>query len=399
MNDWTQCVMTPAVSTDGFASFAVPVYRASTIVFPDAEAYATRQQRGDEGYTYGLAGTPTTRALERRITALHGGARTLLVPSGQAAITLAMLTFLAAGDRVLIADTVYPPVRDFAGKDLAKLGIEAVFYDPTSVAEVERLLDARTRLVWMESPGSTTMEVQDLPAIAAAAHRAGALVGCDNTWASPLNFKPLAHGADIVVEALTKFFSGHSDVLMGSITLADADHARALRATLGRYGIGVSPDDCSLVLRGMETMPVRLAHASRVAADLVERFAADPAVAQVLYPPRPDSPGHALWRRDFTGASSVFSVVFQPQAVPHVAGALDTLETFAIGASWGGTRSLMAPMPVRRFRTARPWVGDDLVLRVSIGLEDPADLAADIDRFLNHLGAGLDATSRATGTI
>src|SRR5690606_7934381 len=323
----------------------------------------------------------------------------LPISSGQAAITLAMLTFLAAGDRVLIADTAYPPVRDFAGKDLAKLGIEAVFYDPTSVAEVERLLDARTRLVWMESPGSTTMEVQDLPAIAAAAHRAGAIVGCDNTWASPLNFKPLAHGADIVVEALTKFFSGHSDVLMGSITLADADHARAVRATLGRYGIGVSPDDCSLVLRGMETMPVRLAHASRVAADLVERFAADPAVAQVLYPPRPDSPGHALWRRDFTGASSVFSVVFQPQAVPHVAGALDTLETFAIGASWGGTRSLMAPMPVRRFRTARPWAGDDLVLRVSIGLEDPADLAADIDRFLNHLGAGLDATSRATGTI
>ncbi|MDO9415526.1 trans-sulfuration enzyme family protein [Pararhizobium sp.] len=392
MNDLTQCVVTPKVKLDGFDSLGVGVHRASTIVFKDAQAYATRGDRGDEGYTYGLYGTPTTRTLEAKITTLEGGLRTFLVPSGQAACSLAILALVKAGDKVLIADTAYPPVRDFADRDLTKFGIEVEYYDPTSLSDLEARMDERTRIVWCESPGSTTMEVQDIRAIAAIAHRSGALVGCDNTWATPLNFKPLEHGADIVAEALTKYFSGHSDVLMGSITVGSQDLAAPIRATLGRYGIGVSPDDASMVLRGMETMGIRLKHASEAAYAICEHFAQSRLVGSVLFPPRPDCPGHELWSRDFTGSSAVFSVIFTAEATPHVADALDVLKTFAIGASWGGTRSLMAPMPIKRFRTARPWVGEDLVLRISIGLEALSDLQTDVAAFLTCIAqaAGTD---------
>ncbi|MFC4278600.1 trans-sulfuration enzyme family protein [Achromobacter aloeverae] len=385
MNEWTRCVVTPEVSHEGFASLAVPVYRASTIPFADAQAYATRRERGEEGYSYGLYGTPTSRTLERKITDLHGGVRTLLAPSGQAAIALAMLHLLEQGDHVLIPDTVYPPVRDFADQDLGRLGIAARYYDPTDLDALAAMIDDRTRLVWAESPGSTTMEVQDLSAIADLAHRRGALVGCDNTWASPLYFKPLRHGADIVVEALTKFFGGHSDVLMGSLTVKDPAIATRIRAGLGRMGVGVSPDDCSLVLRGMETMALRMDHSARVARALVERLQGHALVHRILYPALPGSPGHDLWKRDFSGASGVFSVVFTAAAAPHVGPALDVLKTFAIGASWGGTRSLAAPMPVRAVRSVRAWTDPDTVLRLSVGLEDEDDLAADIDLLLDYL--------------
>jgi len=233
------------------------------------------------------------------------------------------------------------------------------------------------------------MEIQDLPAIAAVAHHYGALVGCDNSWATPLNFKPLDHGADLVTEALTKYVSGHSDLLMGSLTVRNEALITPIRSALGRYGIGVSPDDASLVLRGMETLGVRMRQASDGAMALAERLAGHPLVERVLYPALPDSPGHAVWKRDFLGASGVFSVGFTRAATPHVPPALDVLRTFAIGASWGGTRSLMAPMPVKRNRTARPWTGEDLILRISVGLEDPSDLQDDITAFLD------DITTRA----
>lgn len=387
MKDITQCVVNPPVAAEGFESLSVPVHRGSTIVFANAAEYASRGERGHRGYTYGLYGTPTTRTLEAKLTALEHGAWTFLLPSGQAANAFAVLPFLERGDRILFADTAYPPMRDFANRDLAKFGVEAEFYDPTSLADLERRIDGRTRIVWCESPGSTTMEVQDLPAVAAIAHRHGALVGCDNTWATPLNFKPLDHGADLVTEALTKYVAGHSDLLMGSLTVRDEALIAPVRSCLGRYGIGVSPDDASLVLRGMETLGVRMRQSAAVATELAQRLAAHPLVRQVLYPPLPSSPGHALWKRDFLGASGVFSVVFASEAVPHVSAALDTLRTFAIGASWGGTRSLMAPMPVRSNRTARPWGGDDLILRISVGMEDPADLNDDLTAFLDCIRA------------
>jgi cysteine-S-conjugate beta-lyase len=390
MNDLTQCVLTPEVSSEGFAPLGVGVHRASTIVFEDAAAYASRGNRGHEGYSYGLYGTPTTRTLEAKVTSLEGGAWSFLTPSGQAANALAVLPFLAAGDHILIADTAYPPMRDLAETDLRRLGVDVDFFDPRSPQDVASKMRKTTKIVWCESPGSTTMEIVDLPQIVAIAHAKGALVGVDNTWATPLNFKPLAHGADIVTEALTKFVSGHSDVLMGSITIGDMELLKPIRSFIGRMGIGVSPDDASLVLRGFETLGVRLRHSERVAIDFARRIARHPVVEQVLHPALESFPGHALWKRDFLGSSGVFSIVLKNEAVANLPAALDTLEVFAIGASWGGTRSLAAPMSIDGFRSATVWSGPHVILRLSIGLEDEAELWADIERLLVALDTRAD---------
>lgn len=395
MHDMTRCVMKPDVPEEGFSSLATPVHRASTIVFETAEAFESRGERGLDGYSYGLYGTPTTRALEARINALEGGFHTFLAPSGQAANAFAMLAVLKPGQRVLMAESCYPPARDFALQDLARQSIAVDFFDPLSLTGLSAKLTPETGLVWCESPGSTTMEVQDIPAIAALAHRSGALVGCDNTWATPLLFKPLEHGADIVTEALTKYFCGTSDILMGSVSVRDPELAHALRRQFGRYGVGVSADDASHILRSMESMPLRLAHAGRVAEELAARFAADDLVDAVLLPSRPECPGHAVWKRDFAGVSGVFSVLFCPPAVQHVPPALNGLATFAIGASWGGSRSLMAPLPIREYRTGPRWQDTRFALRVSAGLEDPRDLMADVDALLERIRTRIDKQDRA----
>lgn len=382
MSDLTRCVLTPEVSTEGFAPLGVGVHRASTIVFKDAAAYASRLDRGYEGYSYGLYGTPTTRTLEAKLSSLEGGAWTFLCPSGQAANALAVLPFLSSGDHILIADTAYPPMRDFAETDLRRMGVAVDFFDPLSPDDVASKMQQKTRVVWCESPGSTTMEILDLPRIAGIAHERGALVGVDNTWATPLNFKPIAHGADIVTEALTKFVSGHSDVLMGSVTVNEKALINPVRSLMGRMGIGVSPDDASLVLRGFETLGVRLRHSERVAHAFARELADHPLVDRVLHPALESFPGNAIWKRDFLGSSGVFSVAFKRSASPHIAAALDALRIFAIGASWGGTRSLAAPMSVEGFRSATSWSGPDVVLRLSIGLEDENELWADIERLL-----------------
>ncbi len=395
MKDLTQCVVTPNVKTEGFASLGPAIHRASTIVFENAEAYAKRGERGHDGYSYGLYGTPTTRTLEEKLTRLEQGVRTFLLPSGQAANTIAMLPFLKAGDKVLIADTTYPPLRDFANSELTRFGIDVDYYDAVDPADLESRIDTRTKIVWCESPGSTTMEVQDLPRIAEIAHRYGALVGFDNTWATPLYYKPLTLGADIVTEALTKYVSGHSDLLLGSLTVADESLIAPIRTALGRYGIGVSPDDAALALRGFETLGIRLKHAEAGAQALIAEIARHPLVTRVLHPALPDCPGHAIWKRDFTGANGLFSVLFTPAATPHVASALDVLNTFSIGASWGGTHSLMAPMPVKAHRTARPWKEEDLILRISVGLEDPEDLMTDVTALLAEITARVERQAPA----
>lgn len=389
MKDLTRCVITPEVNTEGFKSLAVGVHRASTIVFDNAEDYANRGNRGPDGYSYGLYGTPTTRTLETKLTALEQGARTFLVPSGQAANTIAVLPFLKAGDGILITDSAYPPMRDFANTDLARFGVEVSYYNPVDLADLETRINDRTKIVWCESPGSTTMEVQDLPKIAAMAHRHGALVGCDNTWATPLNYKPLTLGADIVTEGLTKYISGHSDLLLGSLTVRDEQLVAPIRSTLGRLGISVSPDDASMVLRGIETLGVRMRHACEVAMSLIGRLQESEIVQRVLHPALPSDPGNSIWRRDFLGASAVFGVVFAPGIAGHVRPSLNVLKTFAIGASWGGTRSLVAPMPVKAHRSATSWPGDDLILRISVGLEDQGDLLEDVDALVAEI------TSRA----
>lgn len=388
MDDQTRCVTRAEVSLDGYESLTVPVHRASTIRYPDADAFVSRFQRGVDGYVYGLYGTPTHRYLEYKITELHGGCRTALAPSGQAAITISMLTLLKSGDRVLIADTVYGPVRDFALNELEALGVTVVFYDPTDLVALEQLVDDTTRLVWVESPGSVTMEMQDIPAIVRIAHERGALVGCDNSWASPLNYKPLAHGADLVVEALSKHLAGHSDILMGSVTVRDDALGYKLKAAFGRMGIGVSPDDCALVARGIETLAVRLHRASASAAVIADWLSQHPLVEQVLFPALPGSPGHDIWKRDFAGSCGVLTFTIRPDASPSIAAALDALRLISIGASWGGTRSLIAPTSVRSLRSVRPWTGPDYLLRLSLGLEHPADITADLERFFAALGHG-----------
>lgn len=385
MRDATRCVHPPAVSQEGYASLTVPVHRASTIVYPDGEAFLRRAERGVDGYTYGLHGTPTTRTLAEQLTRLHGGARTVIVPSGQAAISMVMLTVLTPGDRVLIPDNAYPPVHTLCAQHLAPRGIDVAVYDPLIGAGLAGLIDERTRLIWIEAPGSGTMEVADVPALVAAAKARGVLVGCDNTWATPLLFKPLAHGADFACEALTKYVGGHSDLLLGSITVADVALHRRLRQTLSALGIGVSPDECSLALRGMETMAVRLAHSGRVAEDFARRLAGMPQVATVLHPALPSCPGHAAFMRDFKGASGVFSVVLRPASAPNLAAALSVLKVFAIGASWGGTHSLIAPMEIAPRRNGGPWHDAGRLIRLSIGLEDPDELWEDLSALLARL--------------
>ncbi|KZY43674.1 cystathionine beta-lyase, partial [Roseovarius sp. HI0049] len=332
-SDLTRCVLTPRVATDGFDPVGIGIHRASTILFEDAAAYANRGERGEKGYSYGLYGTPTTRTLEEKLTELEQAARTFLTPSGQAANALAAMACLNKGDHLLLADTVYPPMRDFALSDLVRMGVTLEFFDPTDLDDLKARIRSETRLIWCESPGSTTMELMDIPAAAALAHEAGALLGVDNTWATPLNLKPLALGADIVTEALTKYVSGHSDVLMGSISVADPALVQPMKEMIGRMGIGASPDDASLVLRGFETLGVRLRHSGAVAQRFAERLSGDPMIGRVLFPGLPAMAGHEIFKRDFLGSSGVFSLTFPECVAPHVWPALDHLSLFAIGAS------------------------------------------------------------------
>ena len=380
MKDLTRVVHHPTADLNGYASLTVPTYRASTIVFASAKDYQARKTRGPDGYTYGLQGTPTTKSLEAQLSALEHGERTLIVPSGQAAITMIFLTVLRPGDKVLIPDNAYPPVRGFCRDYLAPRGIDHEVYDPMIGADIGKLIDDRVKLIWMESPGSTTMEFCDVPAIVAVAKQHGILTGCDNTWATPLLFKPLDHGVDFSMEALTKYVGGHSDLLLGSVSVADPAWHGALKDTTRMLGIGVSPDECALALRGIETLGVRLAHIGAVSTLFAERLAARSCIERILHPSRSDCPGHAVWQRDFSGASGVFSIVVHPDSQSRIEEALAQLKIFAIGASWGGTRSLIAPMSVKADRVLGGWRDDALFLRISIGLEDVEDLWTDLAR-------------------
>lgn len=384
MRDATRSVHHPEANDEGYASLAVPTHRASTIVFPDAESYATRGQRDLDGYSYGMHGTPTQRVLEAQLTELEGGLRTVVLPSGQAAIAVAMLATLQTGDHVLVAETAYPPAVGFCRNFLAPRGIECSTYPPGIGAGIEAHVTPATKLIWAESPGSTSMEIEDVPALVKVAKARGILTGIDNTWATPLLFKPIAHGVDFSMQALTKYPAGHSDILMGSVTVNDLELRRRLRDQMRMLGMHTAPDAISLVLRGLETMPVRLAHVGRVATEIA--FELDARLdTEVLFPALPSSPGHALWRRDFAGSAGLLSVVIPAAWQPRLDAALDGLELFSIGASWGGTRSLVAPMTIATHRNTPHPRNDRTILRVSIGLEDPADLRNDLDRFFDVL--------------
>lgn len=363
----------------GFNSLVPGVWRASTVVFDDMDKFARRKDNLFDGYTYGTTGTPTSRELEARIAVLEGGGHCVVVPSGQAALCLSVLAFVKAGDHVLIADCAYGPLKNFARDWLQGLGVDCTFYPPSIGAGIVELFTPRTRLVTMESPGSVTMEMQDVPAIAAAARQAGAISLVDNTWATPLGFKPLDHGVDLVVEAASKQFGGHSDVLLGSITTRDRALYERLRRSQSVLGLPVSPDDCFLVLRGLETLAVRVQAQGRAAEKVAAFLAGQAEVAEVFYPPLPGARGHELWKRDFQASGCVMSFALADHVDERrVAAFFNALSTFAIGASWGSVHSLAGYYPAAEQASRAHPVTQSAVVRLSIGLEGEDALLADL---------------------
>jgi cysteine-S-conjugate beta-lyase len=361
-----------------------PIYRGSTVLFPTVACL----ESNDQEFSYGRLGTPTIRALEATIAELEGSHRTHLTPSGLSAIVTALLAFLSAGDHVLISDSVYRPTRRFCENVLTRLGISVTYYDPLIGAGISELITDKTRVVFTESPGSQTFEVQDIPAIAEAAHVAGAVVILDNTWATPLYYKSFAHGADVSIQAATKYIVGHADAMLGAITTTEKT-APLVAKTHEDLGICIGPDDAYLGLRGLRSLAVRLERHQKSGLALAEWLSGRNEVERVIHPALPGDRGHALWRRDFTGASGLFSVVLKPYSHHAVAAMLDGLSLFGMGYSWGGFESLILPFDPRAYRTATRWEEKGPALRLHAGLEDVEDLKADLEAGFARL-AGQD---------
>jgi cysteine-S-conjugate beta-lyase len=357
----------------------VPVYRASTILFPDLKTMRSEAQP----YTYGRRGTPTTRALEQALCGLEGGARTVLTPSGLSACTLSILSVCGAGDHILVTDSVYGPTRVFCQKLGKRYGITTTYFEPCIGAEIKQMFRPETKAVFLESPGSFTFEVQDVPAIAAMAHEHGAAVILDNTWATPICFDAFGHGVDLSVQAATKYIGGHADVLMGTVTANEAYKGRLVE-THGTLGLCASGDEAYLAMRGLRTLSIRLKRHQESATEIGAWLKSRPEVARVLYPPLHDDPGHALWKRDFTGACGLFGVVLKPVSDGAVAVMVDGLEHFGLGYSWGGFESLIVAGHVPR---SFPPKLEGPMLRLHIGLEDVEDLKADLASGFERLHA------------
>lgn len=366
----------------------VPVIRASTILYPNLE---THEAPGDRysGTKYGRWGTSTRFALEEALAEVEGAARVSAVSSGLAAIVVSLLAFTRAGDHILVTDSVYGPTRGFCTHRLIRNGVQTEFYDPHIGADIARLIRPNTRLVFCESPGSLTFEMQDIPAIAAAAHLHDVPVLADNTWATPYFFRPFENGVDVSIHSATKYIVGHADVVMGTIG-ATPRYWRTIRDTAAEYGYTASPDDCYLALRGLRTLAPRLKQQMQSALEVARWLAARPEVKRVLYPALASDPGHALWQRDMLGAASLFGVELQPCADDAVAAMLNALRYFGHGASWGGFESLVTYPKPAKLRTATRWSSGPL-LRLHVGLEDPADLIADLQAGFEHLHDSLRA--------
>lgn len=363
-----------------------PVYRASTILFPTvAEWEASRQHsRRFDVVRYGQLGTPTTFALEEAIAALEGGYRAMLLPSGLAAVTTALLALLQSGDHLLMVDAAYAPTRHFCKAILPRYGITTTFYDPCAGSDIASLIRPETRVVFIESPGSLTFEVQDIPAIVGAAHAAGAVVVMDNSWATPYLLPAMQLGVDVSIIAATKYIGGHADVMLGTITTTEPLYDR-VRSMVAELGYCVSPDDAYLALRGMRTLGLRLERHGRSALRIAEWLAARPEVKRVLYPALPSDPGHAIWKRDFRGASGLLAMVLHDVPKSAVDTFLNSLELFGMGASFGGFESLAVPFDPAPMRAVRRWPSDGPYVRVHIGLEDPDDLIADLEQAFGRM--------------
>lgn len=360
-----------------------PVYHASTILSPNLEAYRSSKE-------YGRIGTTTTRAVEQAAALLEGGEQAVSFPSGLAAIAGALTPFLNAGDHLLVADNVYLPARRFCNEVLKRFGVETEYFDPMLGAGVRSLFRPETRAVYFESPGSQSFEVSDVPAICAAAHDSDIMTIMDNTWSAGFYFKPFEYGVDVVVQAATKYFSGHADAMLGFVITADTKIGPAVKNTAIRFGTCAGPDVCYMGLRGVRTLGVRMPRHYENGLRLAEWLAARPEVETVLHPALQSCPGHEFWKRDFTGASGLFGVVLKPAGEPALAAMIDGLELFGLGDSWGGYESLLVPSNPAANRTVTEWPYRGPCLRIHAGLEDADDLIED-------LSAGLDRLNRLNG--
>ncbi len=368
-----------------------PVCHGSTILFDDVDTFERTDHNQEKSViSYGRGGTPTTFALEETVAEMEGGYRAFALCSGLAAVSVGILSAVDSGGHALICDNIYGPSRRFCSGLLGRLGVEATYYDPLIGAGIESLFQPNTQVVFLESPGSLTFEMQDVPAIVKAAKAAGVRVVMDNTWATFLHFQPLAHGVDISVQAGTKYMVGHADAMFGVITCTEEIEPR-LRQTFKQLGQCAAPDDVYLALRGLRTMAVRLARHQQSATEVAKWLQGRAEVDRVLYPALPEDPGHAIWQRDFTGACGLFGIVLsQPYAREVVNAMINGMELFGIGVSWGGFESLLVPSHPEKARSATTWSAPGPSLRIHVGLEDAGDLIADLE-------AGFERLTRAAG--
>lgn len=377
-----------------YGTVNTPIYPASTLLFPTMEAYEAAEEgkscyyENDDNVaqdlSYAITGTPTSYALAEAIATLEGGYKTLLVPSGLAALTVTLMSLCSTGDHLLVPDSVYGPTRRFCRLELHRLGIETTFYDPQIGADIAELIKENTRLILVESPGSLTFEIQDIPAISAIAKAKNIAVVMDNSWATPLYFKPFIHGVDISIQAITKYIGGHSDVIMGSITTTEAYYKKVYKF-FRNSGASVSPHDCYLASRGLRSLSARLKAHETSALKIASWLEGRKEIARVLYPALPSHPQHNLWKRDFTGACGLFSFILKPCSQEAVHRMINEMELFAIGCSWGGYESLILAFDPTSVRTATEWKAEGPCIRVHIGLEDTDDLIHDLEKGLERL--------------
>ena len=377
--DATRAITNGRTSDEHHGAVNTPVYHASTILHPDVESFETRHDptTNRRKVIYGLLGTPTSFDLEEVLADLEGGHDAVLVPSGLAAISVALLSFLKPGDHTLIADTVYPPTRSFCDEHLSSMNIAVDYYDPHLGGAIETLIKPNTRVIFLESPGSFTFEIQDIPAITKVARDRGVTTILDNTWSTPLFFKSFSHGVDVSVHAATKYLSGHSDVVMGAIICAE--HAWSpVRRTHRHLGQCVGPDDAYVTLRSIRNLSTRLKAHHKQGLALAEWLNEREEVAEVLHPGLPGHRDHAIWKRDFLGASGLFSIVLHSKSRDAALDMVNGMTLFRIGASWGGFESLMIPVYPEQYRSATHWDPSKFTLRIHAGLEDFDDLIADL---------------------
>ena len=380
----TTLIHSDYAAPEGFAAFPPGIHHASTVLFPNVAAMRSSQWKDKNAYTYGLHGTPTTFTLEARLAEIEGGAHCLLAPSGLAAIAMVDFALLKSGDDVLLPDNVYNPNRELGRWLSQDFGVTARFYDPMIGAGIAALIQPNTKLIWVEAPGSVSMEVPDLPSICKAAHEKGVLVALDNTWSAGLALRGFDVGADIVMHALTKYQSGGADLLMGAVITRDRALDERLAQAHMRLGLGVGADDAYLVMRGLPTMKLRFETHDANARKVAQWLKARPEIAKVLHPAFEDCPGHAFWKRDFSGAGGLFSVLFDPRYTEEQTDRfVDALDFFGLGYSWGGPNSLVMPYRIKGLR--RQWTEEGILVRFNIGLEDTADLIADLEQALGKL--------------